>query len=89
LDLEKEINLQSNEIEKKYDVLLKNIKAIYDEYISKIISGRIFSDVILNSIVSAYKTGFIDYLPQYYAGIEVEIRAREIEKIISNYKEKQ
>jgi hypothetical protein len=87
LELEKELNQHQNEIESKYDDLNKKIKVIYDDYNAKIISGRIFSDVILNSIVYSYKTGYIDYLPQFYANVEVQSRVREIEKIISNYKE--
>ena len=86
-ELEKNMNNIQNEIENKYELLLKRIKAIYDDYNSKVMSGRIFSDVILNSIISAYKTGFIDYLPHYYANEEIEIRIREIEKIILKYKE--
>jgi len=83
LSLEKEMNVNQNQIDNKYAELLKNTKNIYEEYNAKIISGRIFTDVILESIISAYKTGFIDYLPEFYAENEVAKRIREIDQVIS------
>jgi hypothetical protein len=83
-NLEIDINNQLNQIETKYLGLHKNTKAIYDEYNAKITSGKIFTDVVLISIISAYKTGFIDYLPKYYAADEVANRVSGIEMAIIN-----
>jgi malate synthase len=82
--LEKEINNQQNQIEAKYAELQKQIKNIYDEFNAKIISGRIFTDVILDSVSSAYKSGYIEHLPEYYSTEEVANRVKEIEQIITN-----
>jgi hypothetical protein len=80
------MNAQQSQIEIKYAELLKQIKAIYDDYIAKITSGRIFTNEILYSIVSSYKSGFIEYLPEYYSGNEVTSRAKEIEQVTANLK---
>ena len=84
LSLEKEMNAYQDQIDNKYAELLKHTKNIFEEYNAKIISGRIFTDVILESITAAYKTGFIDYLPKFYADNEVAKRIREIEQVISS-----
>ncbi len=84
LNLEIEMNNHHNQIETTYIELNKNTKAIFDEYNAKITSGKIFTDVVLISIISAYKTGFIDYLPKFYATDEVEKRVCEIELAITN-----
>lgn len=84
LILETEINNIQNQIENKYTELQQLIKAIFDEINGKIISGKIFTDVILDSVISAYKSGFIEYLPEYYSTDEVTNRVREIEQIITN-----
>ena len=84
LSFEKDINNQLNQIETKYLELHKNTKAIFDEYNAKITSGKIFTDVVLISIISAYKTGFIDYLPRFYSDEEVANRVGEIELAIVN-----
>jgi hypothetical protein len=82
--LEKEINTQENNIENLYTELLKNIRAIYDDFITKITSGKIFTDDILNSVSTAYKSGYIEYLPELYAEREVANRVRQIEQVINN-----
>lgn len=78
--LETEINNLITQIENKYSELQKQIKSIFDDYIARITSGRIFTDVIFDSVVSAYKSGFIEFLPQYYAADEVASRVKEIEQ---------
>lgn len=80
--LEKELNTQQTQTENKYADLVKQIKTIYDDYIAKITSGKIFTVEILVNIISAYKSGFIEYLPDFYASNEVTNRANSIEKII-------
>jgi hypothetical protein len=75
-----------NSIDSKYSNILNQIKVIFDEYCSKISSGRIFTDVILDSIVSAFKTGFIEYLPVLYSDQEVSNRVREIDNVITENK---
>lgn len=80
LNLETVINNCENQIEEKYGELQKQIKAIFDDFSAKIISGKIFTDVILDSVISAYKSGFIEHLPKYYATDEVANRVREIEQ---------
>jgi hypothetical protein len=84
LSLETEINNIQNQIENKYLELQKQIKATFDDFNAKIISGKIFTDVILDSVISAYKSGFIEFLPEYYSADEVAIRVREIEQVITN-----
>jgi hypothetical protein len=84
LRLEKEFNNCQNQIESKYAELLKHYKAIFDDFSAKITSGRIFTDEILNSVISAYKSGFIEYLPNYYSDSQITSRVSEIEHIIKN-----
>ncbi|MEI9956847.1 MAG: hypothetical protein WDM90_11215 [Ferruginibacter sp.] len=79
LNLEKEMNNNQNQIDNNYAELLKLTKTVFEDYNAKITSGKIFTDVILGSIISAYKIGFIDYLPEFYAENEVGNRIREIE----------
>lgn len=81
--LETEINDITNQIENKYSNLQSQINSIYEELKAKIISGKIFTEEILDSVISAYKSGFIEFLPEYYASEEVANRLREIEQIIS------
>lgn len=80
LNLETEINNYQNQIENKYAELQKQINNIFDDFNAKIISGKIFTDVILDSVISAYKSGFIEHLPKYYATDEVANRVRDIEQ---------
>jgi hypothetical protein len=80
LNLETEINNHQNHIENNYAELKKQIKAIFDDFSSRITSGRIFTDVILNSVISAYKSGFIEFLPEYYSADQVANRVKEIEQ---------
>jgi len=82
--LEREINTQQNKIENIFTELLKNIRAIYDDFITRITSGKIFTDEILNSVSTAYKSGYIEYLPELYSEKEVANRARHIEQVINN-----
>lgn len=84
LSLEVDVNNLLNQIETKYVELYKNIKIIFDEYNAKITTGKIFTDVVLISIISAYKTGFIDYLPKFYSAEQVASRVKEIEVAIIN-----
>jgi len=82
LNLEKELNTYENQLDNKYGELQKQIKTIFDEFNAKILSGKIFTEVILNSVISAYKSGFIEHLPKYYATDVVASRVREIEEAI-------
>jgi len=82
--LEIEINNQQNKIENIFTGLLKNIREIYDDFITRITSGKIFTDEILNSVSTAYKSGYIEYLPELYAEKEVANRVRQIEQVINN-----
>lgn len=78
--LETEINNRQNLIENTYSALQNQIKVIYEDYSARITSGKIFTDVIFDSVISAYKSGFIEFLPEYYATEEVAIRVIEIER---------
>jgi hypothetical protein len=80
LNLESEINNHQTQIENRYSELQNQIKAIYDDFIARITSGKIFTDVIFDSVISSYKSGFIEFLPEYYATDEVGNRVREIEQ---------
>ncbi|RED26325.1 phospholipase D-like protein [Flavobacterium cutihirudinis] len=80
LNLETEINNCENHINSKYSELQKQIKVIFDDFSAKILSGKIFTDVILDSVISAYKSGFVEHLPKYYATDEVTTRVKEIEQ---------
>lgn len=84
LNLEIQINNIQNQIENSYDELQKQVKTIYDDFNNKIISGKIFTDVILESVIMAYNSGFIEHLPKFYATGEVARRVREIEQVIAN-----
>lgn len=82
--LEREINTQENNIENIFTELLKNIRAIYDDFITRITSGKIFTDEILNSVSTAYKSGFIEYLPRFYAQEEITNIVRQIDQVVNN-----
>ena len=84
LNLDTEFNNLLGQIDNKFSDLQKQIKSIYDDFNSKVISGKIFTEVIFSSIVSAYKSGFIEYLPEYYAADEVAIRVKGIDNVITN-----
>lgn len=79
LALEKEMNSAQTQIENKYSELKRQIKSIYDDFSARITSGRIFTEVVLDSVVTAYKSGFIEFLPEFYASGEVATRVKEIE----------
>jgi hypothetical protein len=82
--LENELFHKKSSIDSVYIIISKNINNIYDVFISKIKSGNLFHDEILNSISTAYKSGFIQFLTEYYAEKEVARRVREVEQIIIN-----
>lgn len=79
--LETEINTAQNQIENRYTEMQKQIKAIFEDFNARIVSGKIFTDVILDSVITTYKSGFIEYLPEFYSTEEVSIRVREIEQV--------
>ncbi len=80
-NLETEIKTKKESIEKRFDVLLNQYHTIYDEFRSKIISGKIFTEVIFDSAISAYKSGFIEYLQERYSDTEIKNRINLIEQI--------
>lgn len=82
-NLEKELNEHLNQAETKHGEYLKAVQLIFDDFNAKITSGRIFTNEILQSVISAFKTGFIDYLPTYYAEDEVARRVDKIEKTMT------
>lgn len=79
-NLETEINNLQTQIENIYAVMQNQIKAIFEDYSARITSGKIFTDVILDSVISSYKSGFIEFLPEYYSADQVASRVREIEQ---------
>lgn len=83
-NLEQEMNSRQNQIENKYADLSKHIKTIFDDFNARITSGKIFTDEILGTVISAYKAGFIEYLPNYYSENEVTKRVNEIEQVVRN-----
>ncbi|CAM3838420.1 MULTISPECIES: phospholipase D-like domain-containing protein [Flavobacterium] len=82
--LERDLNSSQNENEAIFTELLKSIKSIYDDFMTTITSGKIFTDEILNSVSTAYKSGYIEFLPELYAEKEVANRVRAIEQVITN-----
>jgi len=80
LTLETEINNRLTQIEHMYSELKNQIKAIFDDFSARISSGKIFTDVIFDSAISAFKSGFIEFLPEYYATDEVANRVKDIER---------
>lgn len=80
LNLETEINKSQTQIENRYSELQNQIKVIYEDFCARITSGKIFTEVIFGSIISAYKSGFIEFLPEYYATDEVANRVRAIDQ---------
>jgi hypothetical protein len=83
LILETAMNDNQNKIEHNYNELQKQIKNIFDNFNSRIKSGILFTEVIFNSVISSYKSGFIKFLPEYYASDEVAQRVKEIEQASS------
>jgi hypothetical protein len=83
LNLETELNNFQNQTETKYTELVRPIKNMFDDFYAKIISGKIFTDEILLSVVAAFKVGFIEYLPVYFAEEEVANRVGKIEQVIT------
>jgi len=83
--LELELNNQTTKIEGGFLEVQKNLKVIYESFKAKVISGRIFTDEILNSVATSYRSGFIEYLPEFYAPVEVSNRVKEIDQVISNH----
>lgn len=81
--LETEINSVLNQIETRYAEMQKQINAIFEDFNARILSGKIFTDVILDSVITTYKSGFIEYLPEFYSTDEVSIRVRDIEQVIN------
>jgi hypothetical protein len=81
---ETDINTLQTQIEAKYSELQKQIKAIFDDFSARITSGQLFTDVILNSVIAAYKSGFIEFLPEFYASNEVGYRVKEIDQASNN-----
>ena len=81
---QKNDEMESLEREKISTEALRKLKIIYDDYHTRIISGKIFTDEIMNSVTTAYKSGFIEYLPELYAEREVANRVRQIEQVNSN-----
>jgi hypothetical protein len=79
-NLETAINNRENQINLKYGELMNQVTVIFEDFKARIISGKIFTDEILDSVISAYKSGFIEFLPEYYAEAEVTKRVREIEQ---------
>lgn len=81
--LELALNDSERRIDAKYNGIQSQIVDIYEDFKSRITSGRIFTDEILDSVISAFKTGFIEYLPEYYAANEVGKRAKEIDQAVN------
>ena len=81
---ETDINTIQTQIEAKYSELQKQIKAIFDDFSARITSGQLFTDVILKSVIAAYKSGFIEFLPEFYASNEVGYRVKEIDQASNN-----
>ena len=84
LKIETDFNAVQTQIENTYSELQKQIKAIYDDFSARITSGQLFTEVILNSAMTAYKSGYIEFLPEYYASEEVTNRVKEIEEATIN-----
>ena len=73
-------NTKENNIEQTYSELQKEIKNIYDNYNSRIKSGVIFTEVIFDTLISSYKSGYIRFLPEFYASNEVAERVKQIDQ---------
>ncbi|MCX2472714.1 phospholipase D-like domain-containing protein [Pedobacter sp. MC2016-05] len=84
LNLETHTNNLLNQIDSNYEELSRQLKTLFDDFNNKIISGKIFTDVILESVITAYNSGFIEHLPKFYATGEVARRVKEIEQIVTN-----
>lgn len=84
LKIETDFNTIQTQIVHKYSELQKQIKAIFDDFSARITSGQLFTEVILNSAMTAYKSGYIEFLPEYYAPEEVTNRVKEIEEATIN-----
>ena len=83
INLQTEINKIQTALENNYNEMQRQIKVIFDDFSARITSGKIFTDVILDSVISAYKSGFIEFLPQFYSAEEVAKRVAEIDQATS------
>lgn len=81
VDLESKTKDSCTQIGDGYTDVQRKVTSIYDDYIARISSGKIFTDVIFDSVISAYKSGFIEHLPQYYSSEEVALRVKDIDQI--------
>lgn len=81
--LEIEANNRQTRIESRYSELQKQVKGVFEDFSARITSGRIFTDVIFDSVISSYKAGFIEFLPKLYSAEEVANRVVEIERATS------
>jgi len=86
-DLEYSLGNQITILNEKYADEIRAVKQVYDEFHTKIWSGLIFTDVIFAKVISAFKAGFVEFLPFYYAPGEVTARVKEIDHIITNNKQ--
>ena len=86
LRLESEANESLTKIETKYSSFVNQVTTVFNDYNARIKSGKIFTDEIFNMMVSAFKSGFIEFLPEYYSSEEIAIRVKEIEQITKKIK---
>lgn len=83
--LDRELSSKEILVENNNTELLKDIKIIYEDFMAKIASGKVFTEEILSSVSAVYKSGYIEYLPELYAEREVANRVKDIEQIIKTY----
>lgn len=82
LNCEREWLQKQNDISTAYISKINEAKALYEEYRTSIESGKIFDKKLLVHATSLFKSGYIEYLPEYYSQSEVTRRTQEIEKIV-------
>lgn len=82
LNCEKVWLQKQNEVNTTYDNKLNEAKALYEEYRTSIESGKIFDKKLLAHATSLFKSGYVEYLAEYYSQNEVTKRTQEIEKIV-------
>jgi len=82
--VETDLQTEITSIENKYSEVIRQIKAIFDDFIGRITSGKIFTDVVFETVIAAFKAGYVEFLPTYYSSSEVATRVPEIEKIVAS-----
>lgn len=77
-DLSGNILETKENIKFEFQEKLKHYKIIFEDFVSRTKSGKIFTEEIFKNLISAFKTGFIEFLPEHFASDVVAQKVKEI-----------